>query len=92
MADLLALPRTAESSRNGSGFNGKLNMLGLPKRKGWFVCHKVSICQEPQSRFCREEREQNHQSKSPNREMGEGQTEREPHLAKKRRIRAEVWS
>ena len=62
----------------------KLSILGLPKRKGWPRCHKVSSWQVRQSRLCQKEKEENHLSRSPDRKEEESQGEREPHLGKKK--------
>ena len=49
MADLLVLPRPAESLQNGADFSGKTcNTLGLPKRKEWPQCHKEQLARMPE--------------------------------------------
>ena len=42
----------AKSLQNGAGSKGKTSKLGLPKRKEWPRCHKVSSSQRHESRFC----------------------------------------
>ena len=59
-----------------------LNMLGLPKRKEWPQCHKVSSWLERRSRPCQKEKEQSRLSRVPDHEEGESQDGREPHLGK----------
>ena len=47
-----------------------LNVQGLPKRKGWPQCHKVSSCwQGCQSCLCQKEEDHSHLSRTPDREM-----------------------
>ena len=60
-----------------------LNVLGLPKRKAWLQCQKVSSWQGHQSRFCQKKKEQSRLSRVPDREVGESQGEREPHLGER---------
>ena len=63
-ADLLLLPRSAKSVRNGAGFSRKTlaekpsSILGLLKRKEWPRCHRESSWQVRQSRVCEDEKEQ----------------------------------
>ena len=52
-----------------------LNKLSLLKRNGWSQCHKVNTWQGCQSCFCQKEKEQRHQSRSPDCEMGESKGE-----------------
>ena len=68
-----------------------LNILGLLKRNAGPQCHKVSSWQGRQSRLCQKEKKQSHLSRSPNREVGESQGERVPHLGEKKGIRAVAW-
>ena len=83
MENLLVLPGPAKSLQNGEGFSGKnLNILGLPKRKGWSLCHKLNGWKERQSRLC--QKEQSYLSRSPDREVGESQGKREPLLGEKK--------
>ena len=85
MADLLVLPRPAESLQNGTGFSGKkLEQTGLAEKKSP-QCHKVSSWQVRQSRLCQRGKEQSHLSRLPDRKVGESQGEREPHLGEKER-------
>ena len=60
----------------------KLELAGpaLPKIKECPQCHKVSSWRVRQSSHCQKEKEQSHQSRSPDREVRESQGEREPHL------------
>ena len=51
--------------------------LGLTKRKEWPKRYKVSSWQGRHSRLCQKDKEQGHQSRSPDREVGENQSERE---------------
>ena len=60
-----------------------LNKLGLLKRKEWPQCHRERSWQVRQRRLCQKEKEQSRQSRSPDREMGESQGEREPHLSER---------
>ena len=60
-----------------------LNKPGLPNRNGWPQCHKMSSWQVRPSRLCQTEKKQSHQSRSPDREMGESRGERKPHLGEK---------
>ena len=59
------------------------NILGLPKRKEWPQCHRESSWQEHRSRPCQKEKEQSCLSTAPDREGGESQGGREPHLGEK---------
>ena len=69
-----------------------LNILGLSKRKEWPQCHRESSWQERRSRPCQKEKEQCRQSRVPDREEGESQGGREPHLGERERgIRARAW-
>ena len=71
-----------------------LNILSLPKSKKWPRCHRESRWQERQSHLCLEEKEQSRQSKAPDREAGESQGGRDPHLGERERergIRARAW-
>ena len=61
----------------------KLEYVGLSKRKKWPQCHKESSLQGRLSSLWRKRKEQNHQSKSPDREMGKRKREREPHLGER---------
>ena len=78
---LAGAAETSEKLAKKRRLQRKNFQLGLPKRNGWPQYHKVSNWQERQSRIC--QKEQSHQSKSPGREMGESQGEREPHLCEK---------
>ena len=70
-----------------------LSILGLPKRKEWPQCHRESSWQERRSRLCQKQKEQSRLSRVPDREGGESQGGREPHLGEReRRIRARAWS
>ena len=69
-----------------------LNILGLPKRKEWPQCHRVSSWQERRSRPYQKEKEQSRLSKAPDHEGGESQGVREPHLGEKEGFRARAWS
>ena len=85
MADLLVLPRPAESLQNGADFSGKTcNTLGLPKRKEWPQCHKEQLARMPEPPLPKEKK-QSHLSRSPDREEGESQDERELHLDQRER-------
>ena len=64
-----------------------LNILSLPKSKKWPRCHRESRWQERQSHLCLEEKEQSRQSKAPDREAGESQGGRDPHLGERERER-----
>ena len=57
-----------------------LNILGLLKRREWPLCHKVGNWQTRQSCLCPKEKEEKHQSKSPDYGMGESQGEQVLHL------------
>ena len=81
MAVWLVLPRPAESLQSGAGFSGK--KVGLLKSKEWLQCHKVSSQQKRQSRLCYKDKEQNHQYRLPDHEMGDSHGERGPHLGDK---------
>ena len=71
MADLV-LPRPAKRLQGGTGFSGKTwNELGLPKRKGWLQCHKVSNGKYALAAFAKGKRGQSHLSRSPDPEVGE---------------------
>ena len=78
MADLLVLPRPAESLQDGADFSGKTYILGLPKRKRWPQCYKESTPEPPLPRG-----KQNHLSRLPDREVKESQGEREPQVSEK---------
>ena len=54
----------------------KKNIVGLPNRKGWSQCHKVISWQGRQTRLYKKEKEQTHQSRSPDREVGESHGDR----------------
>ena len=43
-----------------------LSILGLPKRKEWPQCHRMSSWQVRQSRPCQNKKEQSRLSKAPN--------------------------
>ena len=60
-----------------------LNILGLPKRKEWPQCHKVSSWQGRHSRLCQNEKEQSDLSRLPDCEIRESQGEREPNLGER---------
>ena len=60
-----------------------LNILGLPKRKEWPQCHRESSWQVCWSCLCQEGKEQSHLSRVPDREWGESQGGREPHLGER---------
>ena len=60
-----------------------MNILGLLKRKEWSQCHRESSWQARQVRFCQKEKEQSRQSRVSDRERGENQGEREPHVGEK---------
>ena len=79
---LLVLPRPEGACRMAQASAEKLEHTG-PAKKEWPQCHKVSIKQECQTRFCQMQKKQSHQSRSPYREMGERQGEQEPHLGEK---------
>ena len=64
MADLLVVPRPAQSVQNGAGFSRKsLNIFGLLKKKEWPQCHRESSWQECRSCYC--QKKQSRQSKVP---------------------------
>ena len=66
-----------------------LSILGLLKRKEWRQRHRESSWQVHQSRLCRKEKGQSSQSRVPDRDVGETQGERKPHLGEREReIRA----
>ena len=67
-----------------------LSILGLPKRKEWPQCHRESSWQERRSRLC--QKEKSRLSKAPDHEGGESQGGKSRTLARKRGIRARVWS
>ena len=54
-----------------------LNILGLPKRKGWLQCYRASSWQVHvrQSLFCQKEKEHSYLSGLPDREVRESQGE-----------------
>ena len=60
----------------------KLEHTG-PAEKEWSRCHRESNWQVCHSHLCQKEKEQGRQSRVPDREGGEGQGEREPHLGEK---------
>ena len=68
-----------------------LNILDLLKRKEWPRCHRESSWQVHQSRPCQKEKEQSRQSRVPDHEGGESQSEREPHLGQREGSRAGAW-
>ena len=70
MADLLVLRRPETNLRQKN-----LNLLHLPKRKGWHQCHKESRWQVRQSRLW--QKEKIHLPKSPDCEVRKSQGERE---------------
>ena len=59
------------------------NILGLPKRKEWPLCHRESSWQVRRSRPCRKVKEQSRLSRVPDHVWGESQDGREPHLGEK---------
>ena len=65
-----------------------LSLLGLLKKKDRPKCHRVNSWQVCQSRLFLKENKQSRQSRVPDREVGESQDEREPHLGERRGIRA----
>ena len=77
------LPRVPATPEPALASAENLNKLGLPKMKEWPQCHKRSSRQECQSFLCRKEKEQSHQSRSSDHEMGESQNEREPHVGER---------
>ena len=82
VADLLVLPRPKLTDwRRLQQKN--LCILGLLKRKEWLQCHRENSWQIRQSRLCLKKKKQNCLSKVPDREVGESQGEREPHLGEK---------
>ena len=64
----------------------KLNKLGRPITREWPQCHSVSSWQGRHSCHC--QKEKSRLSRLPDREMGESQGEREPHLGE---IKAGAW-
>ena len=60
-----------------------LSILGLLKRKVWPQCHRESNWQERRSRPCQKEKEQSRQSRVPDHDEGESQSERELHLGER---------
>ena len=83
------LPRPAELAKWHKLQRKNLNILGLPKRV-------VSVSQSEQLAMSRElllskEKEQTHLSSAPDREVGESQSEREPHLGEKKEIKSRAW-
>ena len=68
------------------------SILGLPKRKEWFQCHRESSWQECRSRPCQKKKEQSRLSRVSDHEgervkMGKSHT-----LVRVRGIRARTWS
>ena len=90
MADFLVLPRPAESLQNGADFTKNLNILRLLKKR-WPQCHKVSSWQVRKTRLCQKKTEQSHLTRSPNCEVGESQSDQEPHLGERGEIRQGAW-
>ena len=63
-----------------------MSILGLPKKKRVAsVQHRESSWQVPRSRLCQKEKEQSHQSRLPDHEVGESQGERELHRGERER-------
>ena len=73
MEDLVVLPRPEESLQIGAELSRKTNKLGLRKKK-------VISSQGCWSRFCQEEKELSHQSRSQGCEMGESRGGQKPRL------------
>ena len=82
MANLLVLPRPAERAEWRRLERKNLIIISLPKRKGWPHCLKESSWQIWQNRLC--QKEQSHPFRSPDREVGESQDERELHLGERK--------
>ena len=68
-----------------------LSILGRLKRKEWPRCHRASSWQERQNRLFQKEDKQSHLSRSPDREVGKSQGERESDSGERRGIKAVAW-
>ena len=60
-----------------------LNILDLLKRRDWHQCHRERSWQVRKSRLFQKEKEQSRLSRAPDRELGESQGKRKPHLGEK---------
>ena len=72
-----------------------MNILGILKKKEWPKCQREkerAVGKYARAVFCQKEKEQNHQSRIPNRKGRRSQGEREPHLGeRKKEIGAGAW-
>ena len=81
---LVAAAETSKKHAEWRRFQQKnLNILGLLKRKEWPQCHRESNWQVGPTRPCQKEKERIHLFRSPDREGGESQGKREPHLGER---------
>ena len=79
MEDFLVLLRAARSLQNRAGFSGKLEHTG-PDKKGGLSATKRATGKDARAAFSTRKR---NRAICPDREMGESQGKREPHLVEK---------